>query len=97
MRQDAQMFIQLSQDQRLDGSKLLIRALQLMGIEQAEGYVAPTDPQIPANVIEGFLQRIGVPPDVFMQYLDQLHAAGQSNGQPESNGQPQPEPQGVPQ
>jgi len=93
-RQDAQMFMQLANDQRLDGSKLLIRALQLMGIDQAESYVAPQTPQIPADVIQGFLQRIGVPPEIFMQYLDQLHAAGQQ-GQPEANGQP--EPQEVPQ
>ena len=54
-RQDAQMFIQLSQDPRLDGPKLLIRGLELMGVEQPEGYLAPAAMQVPAPMIEQFL------------------------------------------
>lgn len=74
-RQDAQMFVQLSQDQRLEGTKLLLRALQLMGIDQPEGYLAPTMPQIPAELVQGFLASVGVPPQQFVAYLDQAQAA----------------------
>ena len=96
-RQDAQMFIQLSSDQRLQGQKLLLRALELMGIDQPEGYIAPQEPQVPANVIQGFLAQAGVPPEVFMQYLDQLKGAEQQQqpGQASQNGQAQ-QPQEVP-
>ena len=71
-RQDAQPFVGLSQDPRLDGQKLLIRALQLMGIDQPEGYLAPQMPQIPAEIVQQFLQTQGIPPQMFVQFLDSL-------------------------
>lgn len=90
-RQDAQMFIALSKDPRLDPQKLLIRALELMGVKQPEGYLAPQQPMIPSNVIEGFLGQLQIPPEIFAQYIDQLHAAN-------PNGAPPPGPtEGVPQ
>jgi hypothetical protein len=69
-RADAQSFIALSQDPRMNGEKLLTRALQLMGVDQPEGYIKPSEPQIPANTIEGFLATLGVPPQAFTQWLD---------------------------
>jgi hypothetical protein len=82
MRQDAQMFFNLSQDPRLEGSKLLLRGLQLMGIDQPEGYLAPQVPQIPAQLVEGFLAQIGVAPQQFMAFVDQQMPQAQ-NGQPQ--------------
>jgi hypothetical protein len=102
-RQDAQMFVQLSQDPRLDGNKLLMRGLELMGINQPEGYLAPQAIQVPAPAIEAFLTQIGVPPEAFAQFMAQLQAqqqqqnGGASNGAGPTNDEPQEgPPQGVP-
>jgi hypothetical protein len=81
MRQDAQQFIGLSQDPRLNGEKLLIRALTLMGVEQPEGYVKAAETQIPASQVQGFLQSVGVPPEAFLSYLSQQQQQ-QAQGQP---------------
>jgi hypothetical protein len=81
-RQDAQSFVALSQDPRLDGEKLLLRALQLMGVDQPEGYVKPQTPQLPANLVEAFLSQIGVAPEQFMQWLDSHEQMQGSNGGP---------------
>jgi hypothetical protein len=80
-RADAQAFVALSQDPRLNGEKLLIRALELYGIDQPEGYVKPTTPEIPADQLEAFLQTIGVPHEAFVNWLDQQQAS-QANGPP---------------
>jgi hypothetical protein len=81
-RADAQAFVALSQDPRMNGEKLLIRALELYGIDQPEGYVKPSEPQIPAGVMQQFLQSVGVPPEMFMQFLD----AQQQGEQPPAGG-----------
>ena len=92
MRQDAQQFIGLSQDPRLDGQKLLLRGLQLMGVDIPEGYLAPQQPQIPAEIVQQFLQQAGIPPAQFVAYLDQLQAEHQAqNG---NGGPPQEAPVG---
>jgi hypothetical protein len=85
-RADAQAFVSLSQDPRLDGQKLLIRALELYGIDQPEGYVRPSEVQVPAALIEGFLQRLGVPPEAFTQWMDAQQ--GGQGGQPPPQGGP---------
>jgi hypothetical protein len=93
-REDAQSFVALSQDPRMNGEKLLIRALMLYGVDQPEGYVKPAEPQIPAGVVQGFLSQIGVPPEAFVAFLDQQQAAqqdpqnGPQNGQPAQTGGP---------
>jgi hypothetical protein len=86
-RQDAQAFIALSQDPRLNGDKLLIRGLELMGVDQPEGYLAPKVPQIPLDQLQGFLQQIGVDPEMFAQFMEQQAAAQQQpQGGPTLNG-----------
>jgi hypothetical protein len=60
-RSDAQAFVALSQDPRMNGEKLLIRALQLYGVDQPEGYVkAPSSRS--RRQVQGFLSQLGVPP-----------------------------------
>jgi hypothetical protein len=88
-RADAQSFVQLSQDQRLDGQKLLLRALQLMGVDQPEGYLAQPQAQIPAELVQQFLSAQGIAPQAFVQFLDALQAPQNGNGGPP---QPQEEP-----
>jgi hypothetical protein len=96
-RADAQAFIALSQDPRLNGEKLLLRGLELMGVEQPEGYIKPPEPQIPASTVEAFLQQIGVAPTGFVQWLDQLNApAGQGQGPPPAGAPPPGAPPGAP-
>jgi hypothetical protein len=85
-RADAQAFVALSQDPRLNGEKLLIRALELYGIEQPEGYVKPATPQIPPDQIEAFLQTIGVPPEAFVRWLDAQQAQQMDGGGPPAPG-----------
>jgi hypothetical protein len=84
-RADAQAFVALSQDPRLNGEKLLIRALQLYGIDQPEGYVKPQEQQVPASQIQGFLAQLGIPPEMFVQFLDQQAQAPPTGG-PTVNG-----------
>jgi hypothetical protein len=69
-RADAQAFVALSQDPRMNGEKLLIRALTLYGVDQPEGYVKAPVQQVPADLVQGFLNSLGVPPEMFVQYLD---------------------------
>lgn len=88
-RQDAQMWVQLSQDPRVNGEKALLRALELMGTDQAEGYLRIPQPQIPADQIQAFLAQLGVPPEMFVQFLEQ-QAAAQAQGQPAAEGEPVP-------
>jgi len=88
MRQDAQQFIGLSNDPRLNGEKLLLRALQLMGIDQPEGYVKPAVPQIPAPVLEAFLAQIGVDKGAFVAFMNQQEQAQQPPAGPPQNGGP---------
>jgi hypothetical protein len=83
-RSDAQAFVALSQDPRLNGEKLLIRALQLYGVDQPEGYVKGAEQQVPASQVEGFLSQLGVPPEAFVQFLDQQ----QQQQQPQMAGGP---------
>jgi hypothetical protein len=88
-RQDAQAFVALSQDPRLNGEKLLLRALELYGIDQPEGYVKPSVPQIPAPELEAFLQSMGVDPASFVAWQDQQQAQQgpqQAPGGPTLNG-----------
>jgi hypothetical protein len=88
-RADSQALVALSQDPRLNGEKLLIRALQLLGIDQPEGYVKPTVAQVPADQIQAFLAQLGIPPEMFVQFLDQQAAQqGQPQGQPDMIGGP---------
>jgi hypothetical protein len=94
MRQDAQQFFSLSQDPRLDAQKLLLRGLQNMGIDMAEGYLAPQSPQIPAEIIQQFLQAQGIPPQAFVAYLDQLQAQQQDGQAQNGNAPPQEAPVG---
>ena len=89
MRADAQQFFSLSQDPRMDAQKLLLRGLQLMGIDQAEGYLAPQGAQIPAEIVQQFLGQLGVPPQQFVAFLDQLQAQN-GNGPPEQQEQEAP-------
>ena len=108
-RQDAMQFFQLSQDPRLDGEKLLVRGLTLMGVDQPEGYVKALNPQVPATQVEGFLNAVGIAPHRFAQWLDEQQATSappaplSSGGPPPVNGNgppaeqpPPPAPQGVP-
>jgi hypothetical protein len=60
-RQDAQMFMQLSQDPRLDGRRPLLKALELCGIKDGESWLAQQEPPIPPLVIQ-LLGRAGVDP-----------------------------------
>lgn len=99
-RSDAQMFFSLSQDPRLDGTKMLLRGLELLGVKQPEGYLAPQSIQIPAMAVQAFLEQLGVPPEQFAVFMQRLQ---ESQGQPDSNGggpvpeQPQEQQeQGVP-
>jgi hypothetical protein len=93
-RQDAQMWIQLSADQRVNGEKALIRAFELMGSDQPEGYLRLPQPMVPAEQIQGFLGQLGVPPELFAQVLEQQAAAQQQQPPQESEGPPeQPQPQ----
>jgi hypothetical protein len=86
-RADAQTFIALSQDPRLNAEKLLIRALTLLGTDQPEGYVKPPEPQIPAEQVQAFMSKLGIPPEMFVQFLDEINApAGQASGGPTVNG-----------
>jgi hypothetical protein len=82
-RSDAQAFVALSQDPRMNGEKLLIRALQLYGVDQPEGYVKAAEQQVPAGQVQGFLSSLGVPPEMFVQYLDSQQADA---GGPERTG-----------
>jgi hypothetical protein len=93
MRQDAQIFFGLANDPRLDGSKLLIRGLELMGVDQPEGYLAPAAMQVPAPMIEAFLTQIGVPPEAFAQFVAM---AQEQSEQGQNGGPPQPQPEGAP-
>jgi hypothetical protein len=99
-REDAQSFVALSQDPRMNGEKLLIRALTLMGVDQPEGYVKPPEQQIPAAQVEGFLAQNGIAPEAFVAYLDQQQAAQNDPNaaapgpQPASQGQGGPLPGG---
>jgi len=77
-RQDAQMWIQLSQDPRVNGEKALLRAFELMGSDQPEGYLKLPQPQVPAQQIEAFLAQLGVPPEMFVQFLEQQAQAQQA-------------------
>jgi hypothetical protein len=96
-RQDAQMWIQLSADQRVNGEKALIRAFELMGSDQPEGYLRQPQPMVPAEQIQGFLSQLGVPPELFAQFLEaqaaqqqqQAQQGAQQQGPPE-DGPPQP-------
>jgi hypothetical protein len=87
-RQDAQAFVALSQDPRLNGEKLLLRALELYGIDQPEGYVKSATPQIPAPELEAFLSQMGVDPASFVAWRDQQQAQQQAPqaGGPTVNG-----------
>ena len=94
-RQDAQMWIQLSQDPRVNAEKALLRAFELMGADQPEGYLKLPQPQVPAEQIEAFLGQLGVPPQVFVQFLEQQAAQQQAappNGLPEGPPPPGGEP-----
>jgi hypothetical protein len=77
-RQDAQMWIQLSSDQRVNGEKALIRAFELMGSDQPEGYLRQPQPMVPAEQIQGFLSQLGVPPELFAQFLEAQAARSSS-------------------
>ena len=86
-RSDAQAFVAMSQDPRMNGEKLLIRALELYGVDQPEGYVKPTEAQVPASQIEAFLSTLGIPPETFTQFLDQAQGAPSDQaGGPTLNG-----------
>jgi hypothetical protein len=80
-RQDAQMWIQLSADQRVNGEKALIRAFELMGSDQPEGYLRQPQPMVPAEQIQGFLSQLGVPPELFAQFLEAQAAQQQQQAQ----------------
>jgi hypothetical protein len=86
-RSDAQAFVALSQDPRLNGEKLLIRALQLYGVDQPEGYVKAAEQQVPASQVQGFLAQLGVPPEAFVQFLDAQQQGG--DGGPPMDGPPE--------
>ena len=83
-RQDAQMFVQLSQDPRLDGAEAADPGAGADGRRPARGLPrAAGAMQIPADQVEQFLAQLGVPPEMFVQFLDQQQ-------------QPEPQqPQGV--
>jgi hypothetical protein len=74
-RADAQAFVALSQDPRMNGEKLLTRALALYGVDQPEGYLRSQEPQVPAGQVQAFLAQMGVPPEAFVAFLDQMQAA----------------------
>jgi hypothetical protein len=63
-----------------------------MGIDQAEGYLAPQLAQIPAEIVQQFLQTQGLNPAMFVQFLDSLQQQQQpQNG---NGGPPQEAPVG---
>jgi hypothetical protein len=84
------MWIQLSSDQRVNGEKALIRAFELMGSDQPEGYLRQPQPMVPAEQIQGFLAQLNVPPELFAQFLEAQAAAQQQQAQggPPPNGGP---------
>jgi hypothetical protein len=55
------MFMQLSQDPRLDGRRPLLKALELCGIKDGESWLAQQEPPIPPATIQ-LLGRAGVDP-----------------------------------
>lgn len=69
-RQDAQMWMQVSQDPRVNGEKALLRAFELMGADQPEGYLKLPQPQVPADQIQAFLASLKIPPELFVQFLE---------------------------
>jgi hypothetical protein len=103
-RQDAQMFMQLSQDPRMNGEKLLLRSLELLGVEQPEGYLKIPQAQIPLDAIQAFLQDVQIPPELFAHFLEaraqqqqeQPPDQGEGDGAPAPQGPPPP-PEGPPQ
>jgi hypothetical protein len=72
----------------MDAQKLLLRGLQLMGIDQAEGYLAPQGAQIPAEIVQQFLGQLGIPPQQFVAFLDQLQASQNGSGPPQEQEAP---------
>jgi hypothetical protein len=71
----------------MNGEKLLIRALQLYGVDQPEGYVKAAEQQVPASQVQGFLAQLGVPPEAFVQFLDAQQQGG--DGGPPMDGPPE--------
>jgi hypothetical protein len=95
-RSDAQMWIQLSTDPRVNGEKALLRAFELMGADQPEGYLKLPQPQIPADQIQAFLAQLQIPPELFVQFLEQQAQAVPPNPPQGPPGLPQGPPQGPP-
>lgn len=76
MRQDAQFFMSLLGTGLFDEQKLAAKVLELGGIKQPEAFVKPPEPQIPASDVEAFLTEAGIPPEMFMQWMEQQDQEG---------------------
>lgn len=79
-RQDAQMFLALAGNQFVRPELAMERALELMDVEDPQGWVVPPEPTIPADMVEAFLQEVGVPPEALLGFIAQQQAleAGES-------------------
>lgn len=60
-RQDAQIFLSLSQNPLLDQRRPLVKALELLGVSDTEAWLKRSDPPVPPMALEQ-LKRAGVDP-----------------------------------
>jgi hypothetical protein len=86
MRQDAQMLQTLSQDPLVDQQKLRVQILENLGIENAQAFLVPQEPQLPASTVEAFLAQMNIPAEALVAFLDQQEAAqsDQAGGAPQN-------------
>ena len=68
-RQDAQMFLQLSQNPFIEPERAMQKALELMGIRDWESWKKQSDPPVPPLALE-ILQKMGVDPRVIQRAVD---------------------------
>jgi hypothetical protein len=55
-RQDAQMFLGLSQNPFVDPKRALIRSLELMGVDDPQGWLKQSEPPVPPAVFQTLAQ-----------------------------------------
>jgi hypothetical protein len=86
MRQDAQMLQTLAQDPLVDQQKLRVQILENLGIENAQAFLVPQEPQLPASTVEAFLAQMNIPAEALVAFLDQQEAAqsDQAGGAPQN-------------
>jgi hypothetical protein len=68
-RQDAQMFLGLSQNPFVDPKRALIRSLELMGVDDPQGWLKRSEPPVPPAVFET-LQKMGIDPRLIQRAIE---------------------------